>query len=413
MHDTSMPLSHSSEPTDFSVVDVPLAQQPYRVIIGENLLPNAAGLFQQFATQSSLAAPHTLPHQAFLVVDANAQSHAQPLMEALTKAGCVVASITITAQETHKTLETLQQVLVAMAKARLERSDVVFALGGGITGDVAGFAAASYRRGVPVVQCPTTLLAMVDASVGGKTGVNLQVGSTLEKNMVGAFHQPSLVMADINTLATLDDRQFNAGLAECIKHSLLGNVSDHPMHQAHRTWLVDALDSIMHRTPAVLCELIERSVSFKAWIVSCDERELAGSTSNRPSRALLNLGHTFAHAIETIHTLSPDGNPDNAPLLHGEAVGLGLVAAAATGVKLGMCPEALPGDIASLLNACRLPGTVQGLPANAELLDRMGADKKVTGGQLRLIVPTGNNRACIVESPSPEAIDTGWNAIRA
>ena len=403
--DATSSVAHESAKAS-ACVRVALNSRSYSVLIGTHILPNLASLFMQNT-------PKPLPKQVFAVLDTNASSHAQRIIKNLKHAHTSVQSVSIHAAETKKTLDTLRTILVAMADAKLERSDLVLAIGGGITGDLAGFAAATYRRGIRVVQCPTTLLSMVDASVGGKTGVNLDVAGVLEKNMVGAFHQPELVVADIATLSTLPEREFNAGLAECIKHGLLGNMSSHATHQTHLAWIKSSLKTIMARQPDTLLELLERSVSFKAWIVAGDEQELASSTPGQPSRALLNLGHTFAHAIETIHTLSPDGNPAHGPLLHGEAVGLGLVASAATSVQLGLCSESLVEEIRAMLDRCHLPSSIANLPAHEHLLSRMGSDKKVAQGRLRLILPVENSRARIIDAPPHKAIQAGWDSIRA
>lgn len=386
-------------PLNHRTIGVELAERAYQVRIGSNLL---AELPRALARADTLGA---LPRAAFLVADANVNTHAAPAIKALTEAGCRVTTATITATEPHKSLDTLARLLAEMGRARLERTDPVIAIGGGITGDLAGFAAATYRRGVPVVQCPTTLLSMVDASVGGKTGVNLTVEGALQKNMAGAFHQPALVLADIDTLATLTDRQFRAGLAECIKHGLLdGCLGD----ATHLDWITTNLNAILARDPDSLLELIARSVAFKAAIVAGDERELA---TTGPNRALLNLGHTFAHAIETIPGLSPTADPADAPLLHGEAVALGLVAAAATSAHLGMVPTDLTDEVLAILTRCNLPTSIAGLPDGDRLLTLMGADKKTTGGRLRLVLPTPGCCAELVADPDLRAIQAGWASV--
>ncbi len=390
-------MTHS--PPNPRTLRVDLADRAYSVRIGSNLL---ADLPRALARADALG---SLPRAAFLVADANVHLHAAPAIKALSDAGCQVTTATITATEPHKSLDTLARLLAEMGKARLERTDPVIAIGGGITGDLAGFAAATYRRGVPVVQCPTTLLSMVDASVGGKTGVNLTIEGTLQKNMVGAFHQPALVLADIDTLTTLTDRQFRAGLAECIKHGLLdGCLGD----ATHLAWITTNLDAILDRETSTLLELIARSVAFKAAIVAGDERELV---TIGPNRALLNLGHTFAHAIETLPSLSPTTNPADAPLLHGEAVALGLIAAAATSAHLGMVPPDLVDEVHAILTRCSLPTTIAGLPDADRLLTLMGADKKTTGGRLRLVLPTPGCCAELVTDPDLAAIRTGWAAV--
>ncbi len=185
--------------------------------VGEGLLADLGRLASEALGRA--------PRAAFVIADANVGAHADAAGASLRAGGCAVSRASVVATEKAKTLETLGRLLEAMGAARIERADPVIAVGGGITGDVAGFAAACYRRGVPVVQCPTTLLSMVDASVGGKTGVNLEVG-VLQKNMVGAFWQPALVLADTATLATLPDREFRSGLAECVKHGLLDGCAE-------------------------------------------------------------------------------------------------------------------------------------------------------------------------------------------
>jgi 3-dehydroquinate synthase len=312
------------------------------------------------------------------------------------------------ATESNKTLARAGELLGWLAIHRLERPHPIIALGGGIVGDLAGFAAATYRRGVPVIQCPTTLLAMVDASVGGKTAVNLsdpEGRGELLKNMVGAFHQPRAVVIDTDALDSLPDRHFRSGLAECIKHGMLGADFGDPQLL---DWTADTLDRIATRKPDSLVALIGRNLSIKASVVQRDERE----ELDLGGRALLNLGHTFAHAIETIPTLSPDGGPGLAPLQHGEAVALGLIAAATTSEAAGRCPTGLAARIGALIAAAELPVRLQGLPSTQRLLERMAHDKKVLSGKLRLILPVDWGRAAVFDDVPPAAIAAGWDAIR-
>jgi len=381
-------------------IRVDLADRAYDVCIG-------TGLLASVPTMAAAAIGRPI-RAACLVVDANTRPHANLVAGALKAAGVQLTEVEFCATEKAKSLETFGRILAAMGAARLERNDPVIAVGGGITGDLAGFAAASYRRGVPVIQCPTTLLSMVDASVGGKTGVNLDAGGSLQKNMVGAFHQPAIVVADIEAFSTLPDREFRAGLAECLKHGLLDNATDAD-GRTHMAWITDSLYRILARDAATLIELIARSVAFKAGVVRGDERETAESGGGR---ALLNLGHTFAHAIETLHHLSPTDNPDDAPLLHGEAVGLGLVACATTAARMGMANAALPEQVRASLTRCGLPTSVRGLPDGAHLLALMGADKKTTGGKLRLILPCEAHQAMAVEILDHAPVFAGWDAIR-
>jgi 3-dehydroquinate synthetase len=316
----------------------------------------------------------------------------------------------VRALETEKTFGTLEQLLAAMAGHALDRREPVVALGGGIVGDLAGFAAAIYRRGVPVVQCPTTLLAMVDASIGGKTGVNLLVQRAgtpeLQKNMAGAFHQPRLVVADVEALRSLPDRVFRAGLAECLKHGMIAADFGDP---GLFDWTESALARILARDAATLAELVTRNVRVKAAVVGRDEREEA----DEGGRALLNLGHTFGHAIETLPDLSPDGNPASAPLQHGEAVALGLVAAAACAAAAGRCPPELVQRVKEGIHRAGQPTAVRGLPPTDGLIRRMMHDKKVLAGQLRLVLPAALGRAAVVADAPREAVAAGIDAIRA
>jgi 3-dehydroquinate synthetase len=388
------PAGHGHSPAP---VRVSLGARSYDVRIGRGILADLPE-----ALAECLGRP---PRAACAVIDRNAETHARPVLRALADAGVALAEVTIDATEPDKSLETLRRILTEMGRARLERNDPVIAVGGGIVGDVAGLAASTYRRGVPVLQCPTTLLAMVDASVGGKTGVNLQVDGQLQKNMVGAFHQPALVLADTATLDTLPERHFRAGLAECIKHGLIdGAVRD----GSHLDWIERTLLRILARDPEALAELIERSVRCKAAVVAGDEHERLDAGG----RAMLNLGHTFAHAIETIETLTPTGRAEDAPLLHGEAVALGLIAAAEAGVALRRSPPGLPGRVGRVLGACALPTRIAALPDDGVLLARMGADKKSSGGRLRIVVPLDGHRAEVVDDPPSEAIARGWAGIR-
>lgn len=382
-------------------VRVELGARSYDVRIAPGLLASLAGTLADALGRT--------PRQAFLAIDSGAAAHGARAAASLRAAGVHVSQATLHASEPEKSLASLTTLLTAMARARLERAEPVVAVGGGIIGDLAGFAAACYRRGVPILQCPTTLLSMVDASVGGKTGVNLDAGpehGELLKNMVGAFHQPLGVVADTESLRTLPDRDLRSGLAECVKHAMLGAHADDPGHAA---WLEGALPRILARDDNALAELIARSVATKARIVAGDEREESEAAT---SRALLNLGHTFAHAIETIPHLSPTTNPDDAPLRHGEAVALGLVAASRAAHAAGLCGLDTPNFVAQVLGAIPLPTRVRGLPDNDHLFTLMGSDKKVSTGRLRLVLPTGAWSARVVTSPDARIVHAAWDAIR-
>ncbi len=389
----------------------PSPPRAYDILVGEHILPELG----------PRAAALTPGRRAFLVTDANLP---RPLVESaresLYTAGFDVRAASVTPSEANKTLDTVSRLLHALAHGKHERRDPVIALGGGIVGDLAGFAAAVYRRGVPVIQCPTTLLSMVDASVGGKTGANLSVtdaahpdASALRKNLVGSFWQPVLVLADIAALESLSERQFNSGLAECLKHGLISADSDPALFK----WTNDNLLRLRMGDAALRAELVERNVRVKARIVEGDERE--EKTSALPpggavegGRALLNLGHTFAHAIETIEHLSPDGDPANAPLQHGEAVALGLVAAAETSHALGMLSAADTRAVRISVERLGLESRILGLPPDDQILASMSHDKKVEGGRLRLVLLESLGRAKVVEDPDLEAVRAGIGGIR-
>ena len=399
------PLAPTASPQT-RTVRVDLGERSYVVAVGSELLEFAGMLVRE-----RLGAK---PRRAFVVVDKGVAAHDRLRLTAgLASVSLETISHELHATEHHKTLATIQSLCDAMTKARIERSDVVFALGGGIVGDVAGFAAASYRRGIAIVQCPTTLLSMVDASVGGKTGVNLEIGGTLKKNMVGAFHQPIGVIADLGTLATLDDRTFRAGLAECVKHAMLS--ADFGDAELLR-WMQTAGNAIASRDPEALCELIARNVAIKARVVAGDEREEAEGTTGR---ALLNLGHTFGHAIEALpgaRGVLADGSERASELPgeihHGEAVALGLRAACTLGESLGL-DRGYANSIRDLLDRLDLPRSAIGLPSTDEIIARMADDKKSVSGVLRLIVPVAPGRCQVrADVPAP-VVRSAIDAIRS
>lgn len=274
--------------------------------------------------------------------------------------------------EAHKTLECVARVFDALSTLGATRDACVIALGGGVIGDLSGFAAACWMRGIDFVQMPTTLLAMVDSSVGGKTGVNLAAG----KNLVGAFHQPRAVIADTDTLASLPEREYRSGLAEVAKHSAIGDAA----FFARLEVLADALAA---RDTAALAEVIAHDCAFKAGVVARDETE-------QGERALLNFGHSFGHALETASGYGT--------LLHGEAVAIGMVLAARLSAQLGMAAEADGERLAALLERFGLPTS---LPTGSDadtLLAHMRLDKKNRAGQLRLVLWHGIGRAEIADA---------------
>lgn len=283
------------------------------------------------------------------------------------------------AGEASKTLETMGKIFSDCVKGKLDRSSMVFALGGGVVGDMAGFGAACYMRGIPFVQVPTSLLAMVDSSVGGKTGCDLPEG----KNLVGAFHQPSLVLTDLSTLKTLPEREIACGLAEIVKTGVL-------FDKALFSRLEDGVDALNSCDLTVYEEIIARCCEIKAWVVEQDEKE-------KGMRALLNYGHTFGHAIESLGNYTA--------LNHGEAVAVGMGMAADLAVILGDASAELRDRQDALLKALKLPTTCRLDEVTAEdVLKMMYNDKKVLKGQLRLILPREIGRCEIVNYSDSEKL---------
>lgn len=332
--------------------------------------------------------------------------------------------------EHNKTLDAVESILTQLAEKNLSRTDPVISLGGGILGDLAGFAAATYRRGVPWINIPTTLLSMVDASVGGKTGANLHTNHALLKNMVGAFHQPKLVLIDPAFLLTLSPRELAAGFAECIKHAKITNCvgntnsgiaqsSNAPLAPTHPLSFqsvqsaltafksLSATNTVAFNTAS---SFIHANVSLKASIVEQDEFETSTASTNR---MLLNLGHTFAHALESVSIEIRNPINPTSPINHGEAVALGLVAASATAAAMNLIPQSDIATLKSLLQQVPLPTSIQSLPPNPRMIDLMHADKKTIGTTLRVILPTSDSTAAVFSNPPTTALEAGWNAIRA
>ena len=285
-------------------------------------------------------------------------------------AGHSVATFVVPPGEAEKTLTRFSEALAELARMGASRDATVLALGGGVVGDLSGFVAACWMRGIAFIQLPTTLLAMVDSSVGGKTAVDLPQG----KNLVGAFHQPAAVIADTATLATLPARELSAGLAEVVKYGALGDAE-------FFAWLEAHAEALLAREPAAIGTAIERSCQHKAAIVARDETE-------QGERALLNLGHSFGHALETADAYGG--------LLHGEAVAIGMVLAAQLSSRMGMAPARDAERLAALLQRMNLPTTLPPDADPAQLLALMRLDKKNLSGRLRLILWHGLGRACIV-----------------
>jgi 3-dehydroquinate synthase len=331
---------------------IDLQERSYPILIGPGLLESAwSALSYRIGKRVTIITNETV-----------APLYLERVQGALLKVGAGVTTLVLPDGESYKTRETLDRIYDHLLAERCDRTTTIVALGGGVIGDLAGFAAATYQRGVPFIQVPTTLLAQVDSSVGGKTGINHPRG----KNMIGAFWQPRLVIADTDSLITLPDRELSAGMAEVIKYGL---IRDLPF----LGWLEVHMDKLMQRDPAALTYAIERSCANKAAVVAADELE----TAREGGRALLNLGHTFGHAIET--------GMGYGAWLHGEAVAAGTMMAVALSRRLGWLAEADCERVRQLFERARLP-VVGPLLGADRYLDLMGHDKKVIAGRLRLVL---------------------------
>jgi 3-dehydroquinate synthase len=346
-------------------VTVDLGERGYDVFVGDGILGDAGIL------DSTIAGPDVL----VVTNETVGPLYLDRLLVALRERRVVTESLPD--GEEHKTLASFERILDALADARMHRDATVVALGGGVVGDLAGFAAACYQRGVDVVQVPTTLLAQVDAAVGGKTAVNHPAG----KNLIGAFHQPRAVIADVDTLKTLADREYRAGLAEVVKYGV-------GLDRGFFEWLEAKAAALAERDPDALVEAVCTCCEAKARVVERDEKE-----SGR--RALLNLGHTFGHAFETATGYGA--------WLHGEAVAAGMVMASRLSARLGLIEGRDADRIAGLLSRFGLPVSPPDIPP-AQLLSLMGMDKKVLSGRLRLILLTSIGHAFITDECADEDI---------
>jgi shikimate kinase/3-dehydroquinate synthase len=296
--------------------------------------------------------------------------HLATLQNSLTEVGVSHSAVVVPPGEASKSVQVWQGLIETLLAQKIDRHTTVIALGGGVIGDLAGFVAASTLRGLPFVQIPTTLLAQVDSSVGGKTGVNSPHG----KNLIGAFHQPNLVLADSGVLDTLPARERRAGYAEIVKAGLIADAAFYDWCEAHAVAMLEG-------DAALQAEAVERAVRFKAQVVGDDERE----TKPNNGRALLNFGHTFAHALEA-ETGYGQG------LLHGEAVATGLVLATHLSAALGLCKQEDTSRVTAHLQSVGLPTQIAGLPAE-RLLAHMKQDKKMRGGRLTFILTRGIGQA--------------------
>lgn len=348
-------------------LDVALGERSYPIHIGSGLLGREA-----------LVAPRIKGSQVMIVSSETvAPLYMSQVLEAFTAHD--VRQVILPDGEKHKNFPTLDTVFDALLDARFARDCTLVALGGGVVGDITGFAAACYQRGVSFLQIPTTLLAQVDSSVGGKTGINHRLG----KNMIGAFHQPACVLADTDTLATLSPRELSAGLAEVIKYGLLADA-------AFFQWLEEHLEGILARDGEDLAYAIRRCCEIKAAIVAADERESG-------ERALLNLGHTFGHAIET--------GLGYGRWLHGEAVAAGLCLAADLSARLGWLEEAAVARVESLVARAHLPVKGPRELDPAQMIALMGRDKKVQKGELRLVLLQSLGQAVLCDDFDPDALN--------
>jgi len=355
-----MSLSELSAPPER--VDIQLGDRSYPILIGAGLLDDPRSFDATPASAAALIVSNTTV----------APLYARALQSALAGRFRAVHLLELPDGEAYKNLQTLNLIFDELLGRGSDRKTVLFALGGGVVGDMTGFAAASYMRGVPFVQVPTTLLAQVDSSVGGKTAINHPLG----KNMIGAFYQPQLVVCDLATLQTLPPRELSAGLAEVIKYG--------PIHDmAFLDWIEANIDALVAREPAALAHAVKRSCEIKALVVGQDERETG-------LRAILNFGHTFGHAIES--------GLGYGEWLHGEAVGCGMVMAARLSQRLGGVDDAFVERLARLIERAGLPTVGPALGAD-RYLELMRVDKKSEAGEIRFVVIDRPGSAVVRSAP--------------
>ncbi|MEB8386357.1 3-dehydroquinate synthase [Rhodobacteraceae bacterium KMM 6894] len=347
------------------IVHVPLGDRAYDVHVGPGLLAQSGALIAPLLRR---------PRVAIITDDNVGAAHLEALRSGLETQGITLTAFSLPPGESTKCWTQLERVVEWLLGAQVERNDVVIALGGGVIGDLAGFAAAILRRGVRFVQIPTSLLAQVDSSVGGKTGINSPHG----KNLIGAFHQPSLVLADTNVLETMKNRDFLSGYGEVVKYGLLGDAT-------FFDWLEQNGPAMAAGDQAARIHAVTRSVQMKAQIVARDETE-------QGDRALLNLGHTFCHALEAATGYSQR-------LLHGEGVAIGCALAFELSARLGLCSQEDPSRVRAHLHDMKMKvdlSDIEGdLPDADALLTLMAQDKKVLDGQLRFVLARGIGQAFV------------------
>ncbi|MGI9178125.1 MAG: 3-dehydroquinate synthase [Pirellulales bacterium] len=348
----------------------PEGDRTYDIACGRDILGSVGGLVREAGAR-----------RAIVITDAAvANSHAARVLDSLRGAGVEAAVLTVPSGEASKSLEVAGRLWEGLAALAADRGTHIVAVGGGVVGDLAGFVAATFARGLPVWQVPTTLVSQVDSAIGGKTGMNLAAG----KNLVGVFWQPRGVVADIATLATLPHREFVSGLAEVVKYGMI-------LDAGFFEWLESNADAVLAREPVAVGHAVERSAALKAAVVEQDEREISGL------RAALNYGHTFGHAYETAAGYGV--------LLHGEAVAIGMARAARLAADLGRIPADVVARQDVLLSRFQLPvSPPDHLRDAAPLIVIMGRDKKTVGGKLRFVLPSRIGHVELVDGVPSEAV---------
>lgn len=362
-------MSRSDAPKEYRVLEVALGDRSYSIVIGTGLLDDVGPRVRQLLSGSRVTVI-TNPTVGALYL--------QPILESLRHAGFTPRPIEIPDGEEHKNLEVLSSIYDALLEDGVDRGTPIMALGGGVVGDVSGFAAATVLRGVPYVQIPTTLLAQVDSSVGGKTGINHKRG----KNLIGAFYQPRLVVCDIETLASLPRRELLAGLAEVIKYGVILDARLFGL-------IEERLDDVLSLDKPLLCQLVARSCELKAMVVGRDERET-------DYRAILNFGHTLAHAVENVTGYGR--------YLHGEAVAIGLVAGARISQAQGHCGADVVERLTALLRRAGLPTEIPADLMSDELERAIDHDKKASGGKVKFICVEEIGRSSFIRLTSADIV---------
>ena len=349
----------------------PTSDRSYDIVVGRGILDSAGSLLRSAGAS-----------RCVVIADAAvAETHAARAAAALRSSGIDTAVFPVPSGEASKSVAEAGRLWGELARLAVDRGTHVVAVGGGVVGDLAGFVAATFARGLPVWQVPTTLVAQVDSAIGGKTGINLDAG----KNLVGAFWQPRGVLADIDTLATLPEREFTSGLAEVVKYGMI-------LDAGFFDWLEANARHVLDREPSAITHVVERSAALKAQVVEQDEHERSGL------RAALNYGHTFGHAFETAAGYGT--------LLHGEAVSIGMAAAAKLAELLGRIPPETVARQESLLRSLRLPTTTDALRGTTadELLAIMARDKKTLAGRLRFVLPSRIGHVELVDGVDPALV---------